>query len=151
MALLGSLYLAFFLLFLGHSTLLHYHAEESRGTPIPASRILLPSPIQGRLGAALAFVVAFVFLAFALIQLMSPQTSLEKGDLAKSLPVAMIFVVFPLAFYAVHIGRRLTRNMPDRMGQWMFIPKPASRAEATVPLLLAAVINFISYLIRHFA
>jgi phosphatidylglycerophosphate synthase len=149
MALFGALYIGLFLLFLSHSTLLHFYAEEAKGVPIPASRIVLPLARRGKVSAAFAFAAASVFLLLAVD--IHADVPFGWEDMQQSLPMATIFVVLPFAYHAAYIARRLTRALPDVEGRWMFLPRPASRSELLVPGLIAVIVNLLGYLIKHFA
>ncbi len=133
-----------FFVFLAHSTLLHYLAEEAKGRPIPASAIRFPWPSQGRVGCMFALVVGLALALVGALMLLSGRT---WPDTPGSWIVCLVLGLLPWIAYALFVQRRLTRSAPGYEGVRMFLPRPMNRhryRQVVVLAVLAHVAGFLS-------
>jgi len=139
MAFLTCLYLAFYLLFIAHSTLLYFLVDQSNGQPVSARGIIIPLPSKGKMVSALAFLASVLF--FILAPVVYPADAKEWAQFRQGLPTFLCFVGFPLCFYFLYIFRRIKKKSFGTTTRLVFVPSHASRAELLLPIASAALLN----------
>ena len=141
MAMVASLGLGLFFLFVAHSTLLHFYAEDYRDKVVSLRSALLPWPSRGRVVAVLSLLSATLFLCLAVYT----RDTFSFTDVSSATWVFFsVFVVFPYVFYGFFLVRRIQKDN----GAYRFMLMLSTRGEMRAPLLLAAVISFAGYLAR---
>ena len=141
MAMVASLALGLFFLFMAHSTLLHFYAEDHRDQSVPLLAALLPWPNRGRVVAVMCLLPAALFLYAAVL---TSDTFHFTAMSSAAWMVFSIFVVFPYVFYGCFLARRIRKDK----GTYRFRLMPSSGREMRAPLVLAAVISSVGYLVR---
>ena len=133
-----------FFVFLAHSTLLHYLAEEAKGHPIPVRAIRYPWPTKGRVACMFALVVGLVLAVLGTLMLLSGRTWPQTPG---GWIVCLVLGLLPWLAYAVFVRRRLTGAAPGYEGVRMFLPRPLNPKryrQIVVLAVLAHVAGFLS-------
>ena len=141
-----TLYLAFLMLYIAHSTLLYYLVEEAAGQPLDARRVVLPWPGRGRAVAVFAGLTGLVLLWAALFVV--PLHPIGPGQSWTFLILTTVLVVLPAGHYASYLHRRLVREPGRHGGRRMFLPTHATPGEYRFPLLFAAAFNGLGFLLH---
>ena len=141
-----TLYLAFLMLYIAHSTLLYHVVEEAAGEPVEAGRIVLPWPGRGRAVSVFAGSMGLLLLGAALFVV--PLRPIGAGQFWAFLILTTVLLVLPAGHYAAYLGRRLVRNPALHGGRRMFLPTHATPGEYRFPLLFAALFNGVGFLVH---
>lgn len=141
-----TLYLAFLMLYIAHSTLLYYLVEEAAGRPLEARRIVLPWPGRGRAVSLFAAFAGLLLLAAALFVV--PLRPIGAPQYWTFLALTTVLVVLPAGHYAGYLQRRLVRDPARQGGRRIFLPSHATPGEYRFPLLFAAAFNGIGLLVH---
>ncbi|MEW6371311.1 MAG: hypothetical protein AB1584_10270 [Pseudomonadota bacterium] len=141
-----TLYLAFLMLYIAHSTLLYYLVEEAAGRPVEAGRIVLPWPGRGRAVSVFAGSAGLLLLGAALFVV--PLRPIGAAQFWTFLIMTTVLVVLPAGHYAGYLQRRLVRDPARHGGRRMFLPSHATPGEYRFPLLFAAAFNGIGGLVH---
>lgn len=139
-----TLYLAFLMFYLAHSTLLYYLVEEAGGVPVEAGRIVLPWPRRGRAVSLLAALAGMLFLGAALFVV--PLRAIAASQFWTFLILTTVLFILPVGYYACYLCRRLARSPGPHGGRAMFLPSHATPGELRFPLLFAAFFSAIGAL-----
>jgi hypothetical protein len=143
MLFIGCMSFAVFVFVIGHSTLVHFVFEESRGNVVPLAEGIFPWPKRGRTVSIMCFAVSaiLVFMSFKAF----PQKVAESNWDGASI-FALSLGGFPTVWYLTYLLRRVRRC--DRPGSGLpfgFDPRPADGLEWKFPVALCAVINVFSF------
>jgi len=141
MALLTCLYLAFYLLFISHSTLLYFLVDQSSGRPVPVRSVVFPLPSKGKMVSALAFLASVLF--FILVPVVYPADEKEWNQFWHGFPTFLSLVIFPLCFYFLYIFKRIRTERYGTITRLVFVTRHASRAELLLPIAAAALLNVV--------
>lgn len=123
--------MAWFFLFLWHSTLLYFYEQENKQFPL--ADLLLPKPRKGRTVSYLFLVLSLVFIFFLFRA--SWDLNLNKINDWKVLGITF---VFPTIMYVSYLRRRIKCHE----GKYVYVFTPIVFSEFRIPIICALLISY---------
>jgi hypothetical protein len=122
---------------MGHSTLLYFRGKESSSMPL--KDLFFPRPQRGKLVSFLCIGLSMV----SLFWLVKTPCDLHYPISLSTWKILLIMVIFPSALYVLYLLRRIRRGSKGLL----FFPSDAARSEWSLPLIIAAFISFLVWIL----
>lgn len=123
----------------GHSTLLHFRAQEL--AVLPVDDVLFPKPRRGVFVSVLCFAVALICVVVAIALIPKGAAGIQSSQRVDALKLFMVFIALPVGCYGTFLARRLRRSEAGRVA---FHSAPLSQREAALPLAITGALGLLA-------